>query len=383
MAKKKGRPGGKDKGCDPFSSRPGLGRVQRVHAVNRTRTGSWERHVDDDLTLDRLEGDGRRSHSAEHLMARFNRLLAGQPAAAVRGISCEVCGFEGAQVLVRNEHGEEFPCEVRRVLKKRLAGVTAPLVVGDRVRVQQTSTGDRVIAVLEARTNQLQRADSHNKALVHVFAANVDLLLVISSVAMPALKPALIDRYLVIAEADGIEPVLIVNKCDLGRIEAVETLYLALGYTVIATSVETGQGIEALRSLLSGRSCVFAGQSGVGKSSLINALYPELSLRVGAVSEAQAKGRHTTTVSRSHLLTGGCRLIDTPGVRECGITGLDALDLALLYRDIAALHQQCRFNNCRHLDEPGCAVRAALERGELAPSRYDSYLGILLEDLAR
>ena len=154
-------------------------------------------------------------------------------------------------------------------------------------------------------------------------------------------------------------------------------VFTTVGNQSDSTDPETAR----LKALISGKACVFAGQSGVGKSSLVNALYPEVAARTGTVSDALSKGRHTTTASTSYRLADGSRLIDTPGIRECGITGLSALDVALLYRDIALYHQHCHFSDCSHRHEPDCAVIAALESGDLAPSRYLSYCSILDEDL--
>jgi ribosome biogenesis GTPase len=174
----------------------------------------------------------------------------------------------------------------------------------------------------------------------------------------------------------------VINKADRGEAEAHAALYRTLGIPVFITVADGAlRGLDELRTALAGQACVVAGQSGVGKSSLLNALHPGLGARTGIVAEA-GHGRHTTNSSRSYLLPDGGRLIDTPGVRECAITGLTPLDVALFFSDIAALHPACHFADCSHIHEPDCAVRAAFDDGRLAASRYDSYCAILAQDLA-
>ena len=385
MAKKKGTRGSKDKGRARYGNQGGLGRLRRANAKSRTRVGDWSRHSDDDHFLDKHDaGDERIGDSGASLLAKFNRLA--RNATDANGISGEISGFEGTHTFVRLQDGSEVPCTMRRVLKKMFAGVKTPLCVGDRVVIETLSEGDHVINGIHERYNQLERADSHNKALVQVFAANIDHLAIVTSIAMPELKTGLIDRYLVIAHANDITPIIVLNKCDLANADAAAALYRGLGYTVFQTHAGGEQGIggdiDTLRQFLRGSTAVFAGQSGVGKSSLVNALFPEIGARIGDVSNVLSKGRHTTTASRSYALSDGGRLIDTPGIRECGITGLQAIDVALHYRDIAAHHHDCHFSNCTHIHEPDCAVQAAVESNIIPVSRYASYCSIVLEDLA-
>jgi ribosome biogenesis GTPase len=333
--------------------------------------------------LEQHEGDRRVVHTGESLLAKFNRLARSQ--ASETGLDGTISGFDGTRFIVRDAQCNEVGCDIRTALKKMLRGVKSPLCIGDRVRFQfQPGDGTSgVIVALLPRTNQLSRSDSHNRALEHIFAANVDRLLIIGSIEQPSLRPALIDRYLLIAHYNGIEPLIVLNKADLGDPEPWRALYARLGYTVCRTVVSSGQRqLDQLDEHLRGRSCVVAGQSGVGKSSLIRALAPDLAIRIGDISQVLQKGRHTTTSARSYLLPEGICLMDTPGIRECGIPPMSRLDVALHYRDIAALHHDCRFPNCSHSHEPGCAVKAAVEAGTIASSRYDSYRSIIDEDLA-
>jgi ribosome biogenesis GTPase len=369
---------GKKKGVRP--RRQGLGRLRRANTTDPARVSGLERLDEESEVFDRLGSRAGSSHAGETLLARFNR-VARSPESAT-GEPGEVVGFAGAQVQVRTAEGE-ISCLVRQALKKQIAGVKNPLCVGDRVRFERTAEGG-VIAGIEPRRNQLERADSHNRSLIHVFASNIDCLAVVASLGAPEFKPGLVDRYLVIAAANGIPAAVVVNKSDLGDATEALALYRSLGFPAFGTTAARGAedpGVGELRAHLAGKACVFAGQSGVGKSSLVNALYPDVEARVGAVADA-GHGRHTTTSARSYLLPGGGRLIDTPGIREFAITGLAALDVALLYPDLAARQSRCRFTDCTHLHEPDCAVITAVEAGEIAESRYESYRSIVEEDLA-
>ncbi|MFW5830317.1 MAG: ribosome small subunit-dependent GTPase A [Planctomycetota bacterium] len=358
--------------------------MRRAASKNRRRLGDWTAYATDEAFQERHDADERFADTTGSLLAKFNRLardLADEP-----GQDADVCGFEGTRVLVRSREGLEIPCEVRRILKKQLTGVRSPISIGDAVRFQYIESSDQqegVVVALLPRRNFLARTDSHNRALLHVFAANIDRMVIVASAAMPDLRPALIDRYLLISHAFDVQPVIVINKCDLTDSSATVRLYQDLGYPVHCTACRdtAGADLDGLRSSLAGGTCVFAGQSGVGKSSLIKALAPEQEIRIGAVSEVQQKGRHTTIAARSYRLPPDITLIDTPGIRECGIPALAPLDVALLYRDIARYHPECRFPNCSHIHEPDCAVQTAVKDGRIARSRYESYRAILAEDL--
>jgi ribosome biogenesis GTPase len=375
----------KYKGTRGHTQRAGMGRLRRANTQDQARISGWEHRHDDDEFVERHGHRSKRSHGGEALLAKFNRLADEHREELSAGEAGEICGFAGKTVLVRDRTGNELACEIRQVLKKRIAGVKNPLCIGDRVRfardVTSSSGAGGVIDAVEPRRNQLARTDSHNKSLMHVFAANIDRLVVVAALAEPDLKHGLIDRYLLIAAHNGIDATVVLTKTDLRVGDATRDLYDRIGIPAFAVCALRGTGIDDLRAHLTGKTCVVAGQSGVGKSSLVNALFPEIAARVGDVAHA-GHGRHTTTSARSYTVTGGGRLIDTPGVRECGITGLEPLDVALLYPDIAAHHPQCRFDDCSHLHEPDCAVRAAVESGAIAATRYESYRSIITEDLA-
>ncbi|TVR13770.1 MAG: ribosome small subunit-dependent GTPase A [Planctomycetota bacterium] len=378
--------GGKDKGHQNAGlARNGIARLRRAHSKSRTRPGNLQRlELDEDLLL--KHSDDAHADTSGTLLARFNQMSAhlNQASNDTACVNGEVCGFEGPTIVVRFDDGEEIPCQLRRRIKKLLRGEKSPLAIGDRVRVSTTAEGDRVIEGVHPRDNQLVRRDSHNASLDHVFAANVDALVVVSAVRDPHLKTGLIDRYLLIAALADIPAVVVINKCDLAESDTAAELYKRLHIPVFCTSTTSPHylpEIAALRQHLRGRACVFAGHSGVGKSSLINALYPQFQARVGDVSQVLHKGRHTTTSARSYLLDDGSRLIDTPGIRELGVRVATAVDAALLYSDIAHYHPQCRFPNCSHTHEPDCAVKQAVRDGHIALSRYGSFISLLAHDL--
>jgi ribosome biogenesis GTPase / thiamine phosphate phosphatase len=373
----------KHKGTKGHSTRQGMGRLRRANSPDAARIGGFERHDEDAEIFDQLGSRSRASHGGESLLAKFNR-LAEMPDVS-GGERGEIAGFAGTVTMVRMPDGTEVACSVRQVLKKRIKGVKNPLCVGDAVTFDRAEDGSGVITSVAPRRNQLERADSHNRSLIHVFAANIDVLAVVTSLHDPDLKLGLIDRYLLIAAANRIPACLVINKSDLGDPSHALALYHGIGIPSFATVAAGGHGhgpdIDRLREHLRAKACVIAGQSGVGKSSLVNALFPGTGARVGQVALA-GHGRHTTTSAHSYLMPDGARLVDTPGVRECSITGLEALDVSLLYPDIAAHHRACRFQDCSHLHEPDCAVQAAVADGRIAASRYDSYCSIVLEDLA-
>ncbi|MGD0301961.1 MAG: ribosome small subunit-dependent GTPase A [Bryobacteraceae bacterium] len=248
---------------------------------------------------------------------------------------------------------------------------TGDVAVGDRVLFQPDRR--RIQEVLPRRT-VLSRADPHNPRIERVIAANVDVVVNVVSLKTPPLRPGLIDRYLIAIGKSGAEPLLCVNKIDL--LESPEELdamrpYQDIGIPVILCSASTGAGLDELSQTLAGKLCVFAGHSGVGKSSLLNALDPRLHITTGHVTE---KGRHTTTSSALYQLPNGATIIDTPGIREFGLWDISPDDLRRYYQEFPAY--QCAFSNCTHTHEPDCAVKQAVARGEISKARYESYVRI-------
>ena len=263
---------------------------------------------------------------------------------------------------------------------------TNPLAVGDHVRL--ILDGDEVgfITEIEPRENQLSRRAAGRKAAVkeHVIVANVDRAWCVQSTFGPKVNPGFVDRFLVAAEASHIPAGLVLNKADLldGEPRAQEAmafwqeLYEGLGYPVLFTSAETGQGVEAFGAELEGRVSVVSGPSGVGKSSLLNAVDPDLGLVTSEVSEKTQKGRHTTTFATLYRVAGGW-VADTPGIREFGIWDMSPQDLGGYFVEFQPLIPHCRFPDCTHAHEPGCAVQEAVDEGTVTPERYGSYLALL------
>jgi ribosome biogenesis GTPase len=270
----------------------------------------------------------------------------------------------------------------------RLKGEKAknPVVVGDRVTLREVEDGTGLITRIHERSNTLtRRAAGRRVGVLHHLVANIDMAWCVQSVRMPGLNPGFMDRFLVMTESQGLDAGFVFNKTDLvaGDAEAEEdvafwaSLYERLGYPVLRLSAEAGEGVDAFAEALAGRTSVVAGPSGVGKSTLLNAVEPGLGLRTGAVSASTRKGKHTTTNAALFPLTGGGFVADTPGIREYGIAGVDPADLDVRFVEFRPLIGDCRYYSCTHSHEPGCAVKEAAETGEISWERYLSYLNIL------
>ena len=241
----------------------------------------------------------------------------------------------------------------------------------------------RLVRVLPRRTT-LSRPDPRQPSRTRVIVANIDAVVIVVSVVAPALHPRLIDRYLVAVQRGGAEPIICVNKIDQlppgdrSELEQLEP-YRRIGIRVIEASAETGAGIEDLRAAIAGKTCAFVGHSGVGKSSLANALDPSLGVKVGTISEAHRRGQHTTTASSLHVIEGGAKVIDTPGVRSFSLDNLSPEQIREAFTEFSPFVDDCRYNDCTHLHEPKCAVRAAAELGQIPIERYETYRRILTE----
>jgi ribosome biogenesis GTPase len=265
-----------------------------------------------------------------------------------------------------------------RVHLKDRTDQKSPVAVGDRVRVLPGAGGGATVAELYPRRSVLSRPAVHKGRVEHVLAANVDQVVIVTAAADPAFNPALVDRILVVAAWSRLTALLVINKMDLVAAEPAEAeVYRGLGIGVFPTSAEKGVGLDPLRAALAGKTSVVTGHSGVGKSSVLNAVAPGLALVVGEVNAVSRRGTHTTTAAVLVDLAGGGALIDTAGVREFGLLRIPARELAWLFPDLAAVAPGCRYPDCSHTHEPGCAVHAAVEAGRVAPFRYDSYLKIL------
>jgi ribosome biogenesis GTPase / thiamine phosphate phosphatase len=268
--------------------------------------------------------------------------------------------------------GKEQVCRVAEAL---CVGKTSILAPGDEVLLESDEDGIAVTAVRHRRTKLSRPAIRGVRE--QVVAANVDLLAVVATAARPQFKPGAVDRYLIAAEVGKVTPLLLINKMDLVESEPPEVqMYRDLGIKVLDLSCMSGDGVEAVRAEFQGKKVLLAGQSGVGKSTLANRLSPDLDLETNEVSDANDKGRHTTTTSRLYHLPGGIDLIDTPGMKQLGLWKVTPEEVGFFFPEIGAVAAKCRFRDCTHIQEPGCAVLAGIESGDIHRLRYNSYLRI-------
>lgn len=331
---------------------------------------------DDSVRNERLSGKGDLSRkrtvvgdSVTGDDGGFSVIPEVDPAACLEGRVLEVKGLISR---VRTRDGRVYQCAVRRLLKTLSTDQRHIVAAGDRVQFRPD--GDEgLIQRVEQRTSVLSRTSRRQQ---HVLVANVDQVLVVASVAEPGLKPHLIDRFLVAADQVGIEPIICINKIDLidpGPLQPLVGVFCQMGYEVLQVSATTGFNIELLKSRLSDRESVVVGQSGVGKSSLLNAIEPGLELRTAEVSGETQKGRHTTTTAKLLALSFGGFIVDTPGIRQFQLWDVTAEEVAGLFRDIRPFVDRCRFPNCTHTHEDDCAVKASVADGRLDARRYESY----------
>lgn len=289
-----------------------------------------------------------------------------------------VVTHSGRNLVVEDAQGGLHLCSARRKLGR--------IVCGDRVQWQATAPGQGVVTGLEARTTLLTRPDERGNE--RPLAANLDQLVVVCA-PEPPLSEGLIDRYLVVAELIGVRALILVNKADLlapaahAHLEERLTAFAALGYGVLFSSARDEAQAATLAPHFSGHTSILVGQSGVGKSSLVRLLLPDVDIRIGRLSEASGLGRHTTTETTLYHLPGGGDLIDSPGVRDFQLWQATPADLQRGFRELAPYAGQCRFHNCRHLSEPGCAVAAAAESGAVDARRLASYRSLLQQALER
>lgn len=289
----------------------------------------------------------------------------------------------GSWYQVQTPDGQRYEARIKG--KFRIKGITTtnPIAVGDQVDFEfEPGSDNAVITHLHPRRNYIIRKSINLSKQAQIIAANLDQAFLVVTLASPRTSLGFIDRFLVTAEAYDIPARLVFNKLDLfsdeglGILAEYQSVYENIGYPCYNVSAKEGTNIEQLQELISNKTTLFSGHSGVGKSSLINALLPELSLRTGEVSDWSDKGMHTTTFAEMHQLPGGGFIVDTPGIRELGVIDIEQGELSHFFPEMRERMNQCRFNNCRHINEPGCAIVAAVEAGEIELSRYESYLSI-------
>jgi ribosome biogenesis GTPase len=289
----------------------------------------------------------------------------------------------GSWYQVHGEDGRDYDCRIKGKFRIKGIQTTNPMAVGDQVDFEMEPNSENgVIYKLHPRKNYIIRKSINLSKQAQIIAANLDQAYLVVTLASPRTSLGFIDRFLVTAEAYRIPSVLIFNKLDLYNEDGLEVLaaykniYENLGYPCYEVSALEGTNIPLIEDTLKDKSTLFSGHSGVGKSSLINVLLPGRSIKTGEISESSDKGQHTTTFAEMHTLPFGGYLIDTPGIRELGIYDIKPEELGHYFREMRDLMHECKFHNCRHINEPGCAVLKGVEAGTIESSRYESYLSI-------
>ena len=352
------------------------GRVRKGDLTREFRTGD-EDSLADVSQSERVSGKGEltRKRTIQSTQKNDQQVNSGELKTG------RVVSVHGLKSRVLADDGNIYDCAVRQVLKSLSIEQRSIVVAGDNVLIRAASLLDAVIEEVKPRRGVISRT---SRGQQHVLVANVDYLLIITSAAEPGLKPALIDRFLLTAQQCDLEPVVVVNKIDLVDSVSLQPMlgvYAAMGFRVLMTSAETGINIPYLRCLLQGKQTAVTGQSGVGKSSLLNAIQPGLGLAVATVSQDNDKGRHTTTAARLIPLEGGGAVFDTPGIRQFQLWDISAGEVAGLMPDLRPYVSACRYPDCLHLSEDECAVKDAVADGRIDARRYDAYCHLLEDDL--
>ncbi|MBN8697732.1 MAG: ribosome small subunit-dependent GTPase A [Bacteroidetes bacterium] len=291
----------------------------------------------------------------------------------------------GSWYNVLSEDGQMIDCRIKGVFRIKGIKTTNPIAVGDSVLFELEEEGKGVIHTIHDRKNYIIRKSINLSKQSHIIAANMDQALLIATLALPRTSAGFIDRFLLTAEAYHIPVSIVFNKIDLfendpelmDELNAFIAVYEKIGYKCYKVSATENKDIEVLRELTKGKTTLVSGHSGVGKSTLVNAMDKQLNLKVGEISDVHFKGKHTTTFAEMHPLSYGGFIIDTPGIKELGLVDMEKEEIADYFPEMRALRNECKFNNCMHINEPKCAVLEAVEKGEIAASRYNSYLGII------
>jgi ribosome biogenesis GTPase len=295
----------------------------------------------------------------------------------------------GSWYTVESE-GVFYSCRMKGKLRLKGIKSTNPLAVGDRVVFEVdplASSPEGTIVEIEERQNYIVRKSVNLSKQTHIIASNIDQVFLLITLNNPPTFPAFIDRFLVTAEAYHIPSILVFNKIDTytpeqeKEVDALAAVYDTIGYTTLKIAASSGQNVEAIETLMQDKVSMFAGHSGVGKSTLINALAPELNLKTAAISSQHQQGTHTTTFAEMFALPKGMKLIDTPGIKGFGVVDMQVEEIGDYFPEFIALKPQCKFHNCLHQSEPNCAVIKAYEAGEIAKSRYENYLQLLKNDM--
>jgi ribosome biogenesis GTPase len=292
----------------------------------------------------------------------------------------------GSWYQVKLDDAEVLQCRIVGKFRLDNLPLTNPVAVGDRVEVVLEGEGNGLIKKILPRRNYVVRASPRRRHDLHLLASNIDRVALMATIVQPTVKPGFIDRFLIMTERHEIPVTLIFNKVDLydeedlSRLLELKMIYEKIGYEVLATSVAEQRGLAGFRAALANQTTLLSGQSGVGKSSLVNCVQPQINLRTGEISDYSGKGQHTTTFAEMFPLDFGGWVIDTPGIKTLGFNDKDAHNIAHSFREFFQLSGSCRFGgSCLHRNEPGCAVHAALRKGEVSEVRYTNYLTILDE----
>jgi ribosome biogenesis GTPase len=299
----------------------------------------------------------------------------------------------GSWYTVKDDEGARFECKIKGNLRFKDLKTTNPVTIGDMVVFEHLAKDNvsrkmnlGLIYAVEERKNYIIRKSQNLSKQAHIIAANVDQAFLVATVSYPVTTTTFMDRYLASAEAYRIPVILVFNKIDLFDDEQMATLrewtdtYRNIGYLCIHTSMVNQSGIEDLTELLKGKISVFNGHSGVGKSTIINTIQPGLNLRTSEISDSHERGKHTTSHSELFELDFGGYIIDTPGIKAFGMLEMDSREISHYFKEIFKISSLCQYNNCSHTHEPGCAVKSAVEKGEISESRYISYTGLLEDD---
>lgn len=291
----------------------------------------------------------------------------------------------GSWYDVRQEDGSVIACRLRGQFRIHGIKITNPVVVGDFVEFEMESDGSGIITKIEDRKNYIERKSTNLSKISHVIASNIDRVFLVVTLKEPRTSLGFIDRFLVSAESFRIPVCLVFNKMDLYSpeekelVEDLSLLYKSIGYDILHTSTITGEGIDTMRDMLAGKVSLFSGHSGTGKSALIKSLDPSLELKIGEISKQHLKGKHTTTFAEMFPIADGF-MMDTPGIKEFGLIRYSTEEVQDYFPEIRAYHNQCKFDNCIHLHEPGCAVQKAVEEGFICETRYLNYVAIIEDD---
>jgi ribosome biogenesis GTPase len=291
----------------------------------------------------------------------------------------------GSWYIVKCSNNKQYNARIKGALK--IDGITStnPIAVGDEVIIEEENEIENTATIISivARKNYVARQSPHNKRQHHIIASNLDQSVLFATIINPITSTGFIDRFLCSCEMFHLPAIIVFNKADLyekkemQQFNQLQKIYTSVGYKVVLVSVEDGTGIEEIKNILQHKTTLLSGHSGVGKSSFINIVFPKLNLKTQEVSDWSGKGLHTTTFSEMFDLENGGKIIDTPGIRELGLTGITKQELSGYFPEMNKESNHCKFNNCMHINEPNCAIKEALQNGKISEERYINYLKIL------